>query len=183
MPAVTDVSVPRCSSTAADESARRSLGTLRECRGSDISDPDWFHDPVTGRRAPEDRFAFRIRHRSEAETGNVKQVWEPSRHHHLTLLAAAYFVTQDERYADLVGASSNRGGATNPFLSGVHWTSGIEIGLRLIVVDVDPALARTAGPACDVLFERQPVAVRQIVLAPALPGSASAASARPRTTT
>ena len=51
--------------------------------------------PVTGQRAPADRYAFRIKHRSEAETGNVKQIWELSRHQHLTVLAAAWFLTRD----------------------------------------------------------------------------------------
>ena len=33
---------------------------------------------------------------------NVKQVWELSRHHHLTVLAAAWWLTGEERYADMV---------------------------------------------------------------------------------
>ncbi len=37
-------------------------------------------------------------------TGNVKQVWELSRHHHLTVLAAAWWLTGDERYAEAVAA-------------------------------------------------------------------------------
>ena len=53
---------------------------------ADSADPDWFHDPVTGRRSPDGRLTFRINHRDEAETGNIKQVWEMSRHHHVTVL-------------------------------------------------------------------------------------------------
>ena len=71
------------------------LGVVR----TDLLLPDWFHDPVTGRRAPADRYAFRIDHRSEAQTGNVKQVWEISRLQHLTLLATAWFLSHDEVYA------------------------------------------------------------------------------------
>ena len=67
---------------------------------TDSADPDWFLDPVTGRRAPDRQLAFRVHHRDEAETGNIKQVWEMSRHHHITVLAAAWWLTQDERYAD-----------------------------------------------------------------------------------
>ena len=59
--------------------------------------PDWFRDPVTGRRSAPDRYAFRIDHRSEEQVGNVKQVWEISRLQHLTLLATAWFLTDDER--------------------------------------------------------------------------------------
>ena len=66
------------------------LGVLR----TDLVQPDWFRDPVTGRRSAPDRYAFRINHRSEEQTGNVKQVWEISRLQHLTLLATAWFLSQ-----------------------------------------------------------------------------------------
>ena len=66
---------------------------------TDLVQPDWFRDPVTGRRSAPDRYAFRIDHRSEEQVGNVKQVWEISRLQHLTLLATAWFLTHDERYA------------------------------------------------------------------------------------
>ena len=48
------------------------------------------------------------------------------------MLAAAYFLTGDERYADFAAAQLRSWMANNPFLSGIHWTSGIEIGIRLI---------------------------------------------------
>lgn len=98
----------------------------------DIATPDWFLDPVTGRRAPDDRYCFRVRFRSEEETGNVKQIWELSRHHHLTVLAAAWYLTGDERYAATVDRQLRDWWDRNPNLSGVHWTSGIEAGIRLI---------------------------------------------------
>jgi hypothetical protein len=103
------------------------LGTPRE----DIVRPDWFLDPVTGRRAPQDRLAFRIDHRNEHETGNVKSVWELSRHHHLTVLATAWWLTSDDTYAQVVDDQLRSWWSENPFLSGVHWTSGIELGVRL----------------------------------------------------
>ncbi|HET8663510.1 MAG TPA: alginate lyase family protein [Nocardioides sp.] len=98
----------------------------------DLPDPDWFLDPTTGTRAPDDVLAFRINHRDEAVTGNVKQVWELSRHHHLTQLAAAYWVSGDERYAEAVDRQLRSWWRKNPFLSGIHWTSGIELGVRLV---------------------------------------------------
>jgi hypothetical protein len=104
------------------------LGVLRK----DLEDPDWFFDPVTGRRAPQGDYCFKIDYRSPEVTGNVKQVWELSRHHHLTILAAAYAFSGDERYARRVESHLRSWWAQNPFLSGVHWTSGIEVGLRLI---------------------------------------------------
>ncbi len=97
----------------------------------DVADPDWFLDPVTGLHAPSSPLAFRIDHRDESVTGNVKSVWELSRHHHLTVLAAAWWVTGNLLYADIVAAQLRSWWVANPFLSGVHWTSGIELGIRL----------------------------------------------------
>jgi hypothetical protein len=99
---------------------------------ADLVDPDWHHDPSTGGRAPADVYSFDVPYRDEAKVGNVKQLWELSRHHHLTVLAAAYAVSGDDRYAERAAAHVRSWLAANPFLSGVHWTSGIELGIRLI---------------------------------------------------
>lgn len=104
------------------------LGVTRH----DMVAPDWFLDPLSGRRAPQAEYCFSINHRDEAVTGNVKQVWELSRHHHLTLLAAAYALTGDRRYAERAASHLQSWWEENPFLSGIHWTSGIELGIRLI---------------------------------------------------
>jgi hypothetical protein len=133
------------------------LGTVRK----DMEDPDWFFDPVTGKRAPQADYCFSVNHRSEDVTGNVKQVWELSRLHHLTLLAAAFALTDDERYAERAASHLRSWWAQNPFLSGVHWTSGIEAGLRLISwVWVRRLLDSWRGVA--ELFDHNDVALAQI---------------------
>jgi hypothetical protein len=127
----------------------------------DIADPDWFLDPVTGRVAPQTQLAFTIDHRDEGVTGNVKAVWELSRHHHLTLLAAAWWLTGDDRYAEVTAAQLRSWWTANPFLSGVHWTSGIELGVRLTSwVWVRRLLDGWPGAAA--LFEENELALRQI---------------------
>jgi hypothetical protein len=98
----------------------------------DIEDPDWFLDPATGTNAPRSAYCFSINYRSERVTGNIKQVWELSRLQHVTVLAAAFALSGDERYAQRAAHHLRSWWAKNPFLSGVHWTSGIELGLRLI---------------------------------------------------
>jgi hypothetical protein len=104
------------------------LGVTRQ----DMVAPDWFLDPLSGRRAPQAEYCFSINYRNQAVTGNVKQVWELSRHHHLTVLACAYALTGDRRYAERAGSHLRSWWEANPFLSGIHWTSGIELGIRLI---------------------------------------------------
>jgi hypothetical protein len=128
---------------------------------TDLVLPDWFRDPVTGRRSPADRYAFRINHRSEEETGNVKQVWEVSRLQHLTLLATAWFLSHDRGYAERVAEQLRSWWRENPFLSGIHWTSGIEIGIRLISLAWIRRLLNDWPPVAD-LFEHDELAVQQI---------------------
>jgi hypothetical protein len=133
------------------------LGVVR----IDMERPDWFRDPVTGQRSAPDRYAFRINHRSEEQTGNVKQVWELSRLQHLTLLATAWFLTHDERYARRVSEQLSSWWRENPFLSGIHWTSGIEVGLRLISLAWIRRLLDD-WPGIGELFERNRLALLQI---------------------
>ena len=127
----------------------------------DSADPDWFYDPVTGQRSPDGRLAFRVNHRDETETGNIKQVWEMSRHHHITVLAAAWWLTGNERYAETAANQLRSWWSANPFLSGVHWTSGIEAGVRLISwVWIRRLLDE--WPKVGDLFEYNDDAVRQL---------------------
>jgi hypothetical protein len=133
------------------------LGVLR----TDLVQPDWFRDPVTGRRSEPDQYSFRINHRSEEQVGNVKQIWEISRLQHLTLLATAWYVSEDERYAQRVAGQLRSWWQENPFLSGVHWTSGIEAGIRLISLAWIRRLL-DSWPGAGALFEDNDLAVRQI---------------------
>ena len=123
--------------------------------------PDWFHDPVTGRRSPAERYAFRINYRLEEQTGNIKQVWEISRLQHLTLLATAWYLTHDDAYALRVDQQLRSWCRENPFLSGIHWTSGIEIGIRLISLAWIRRLL-DEWPGAPALFEHDELTVRQI---------------------
>ena len=133
------------------------LGVLR----TDLERPDWFRDPVTGRRSDPDRYAFRVDHRSEEQTGNVKQVWEIARLQHLALLASAWALSHDERYAQRVDEQLRSFWQENPFLSGIHWTNGIEVGLRLISLTWIRRLLND-WPGVTGLFEGNSLAVRQI---------------------
>ncbi|MER6789651.1 alginate lyase family protein [Streptomyces sp. NPDC000658] len=126
----------------------------------DMADPDWCLDPKTGRRAPWG-YAFDVPYRDEEAVGDIKQIWEPSRHQYLTVLAAAYAVTGDERYAERVAAHLRSWWAANTPLRGVHWTSGIELGIRLLSwVWIRRLLDGWPGAAG--LFEGNPAALNQI---------------------
>ncbi|MDQ1065979.1 alginate lyase family protein [Streptomyces canus] len=132
------------------------FGVVRD----DLADPDWWRDPKTGRRAPSG-YAFDVPYRSEDAVGDIKQIWEPSRHQYLTQLAAAYAITGNERYAERVAEHLRSWWSANPPLRGVHWISGIELGIRLLSwVWIRRLLDGWPG-AAD-LFEGNPVARNQI---------------------
>jgi len=133
------------------------LGVLRE----DMADPDWSLDPISGRSYPTDRSATRIDYRSGTDPRNVKHVWELSRHHHLTLLAYAWRLTGDDRFASMAASNLLSWWERNPVFMGVNWSSGIEIGIRLIswvwtrrLLDGWPEIAG--------LFEKNETAVHQV---------------------
>jgi hypothetical protein len=135
----------------------RVLGVERD----DLEDPDWSLDPISGRHYPVDRSAFRIDYRAVDDDRRVKQVWELSRHHHLTVLAAAWQLTGEESYAETVSTHLRSWWRRNPFLSGVNWASGIELGIRLISwVWVRRLLE--GWPGAPALFEENATAVRQV---------------------
>ncbi|MBB5936485.1 hypothetical protein FHS42_003560 [Streptomyces zagrosensis] len=132
------------------------FGVVRD----DLADPDWWFDPKTGRRAPAG-YAFHVPYRDEEAVGDIKQIWELSRHQYLTVLAAAYAISGDERYADRVAEHLRSWWAANPPLRGVHWISGIELGIRLLSwVWIRRLLDGWPGAAG--LFEDNPVALHQI---------------------
>ncbi|MFS4091256.1 alginate lyase family protein [Streptomyces sp. AF1A] len=132
------------------------FGVVRD----DLADPDWSRDPKTGRRAP-DGYAFDVPYRDEDAVGDIKQIWELSRHQYLTQLAAAYAITGNDRYAERVAEHLRSWWAANPPLRGVHWISGIELGIRLLSwVWIRRLL--NAWPGAAGLFEDNPVALHQI---------------------
>lgn len=164
LPSGTREHVPATAASAVVDAADRMLAgewSLLGTERPDIVDPDWFLDPVTGRRAPQLPLAFRVDHRDERLTGNVKAVWELSRHHHLTVLASAWWVTGIDRYADVVADQLRSWWSANPFLSGVHWTSGIELGIRLISWAWVRRLMND-WPKVEELFDTNPDALAQL---------------------
>jgi hypothetical protein len=156
--------VPEEARTAIIETADAIMAGRLQVLGHDRTDlatPDWFQDPITGRRSDPSEYTFRQNHRNEELVGNIKQVWELSRHHHLTQLAAAWYLTHDDTYADRVADHLNDWWRSNPFLSGVHWASGIEIGIRLISWTWIRRLLDDWPEVTD-LFEHNELALRQL---------------------
>lgn len=133
------------------------LGTVR----TDMVHPDWSLDPVSGERYPDQDYAFAVDYRSPSDRRQVKQIWELSRHHHLTVLAGAWRLSGDRRFASAVDQQLRWWWDANPVLAGVNWCSGIELGIRLISWAWVRRLLE-GWPGASQLFEDNQQAVRQI---------------------
>ena len=91
----------------------------------------------------------------------IRQVWELSLLQHLTLLATAWYLTHDERYARQVADYLRSCWRLDPVLSGSHRTRGIELGIRLSSLAWIRRLLND-WPGAAGLFERDALALRQI---------------------
>jgi Heparinase II/III-like protein/Heparinase II/III N-terminus len=89
---------------------------------------DWHRDYRYGRQVRRD-FAGTLNIRDTAVVSDIKYVWEPSRHQHLSVLA---FASNAEEHADYIVQSLNSWLLANPYLNGVHWASSLELGERVI---------------------------------------------------
>ncbi len=90
---------------------------------------DWHLDRVHGKQAP-GRAAYRIEYLDFLQVGDSKVTWELNRHQHLVLLAKAYLLTGDERFAKEIFAQWYSWQEQNPYPIGINWTSSLEVAFR-----------------------------------------------------
>jgi hypothetical protein len=89
---------------------------------------DWHRDYRYGRQvAP--RFAGALNIRDTAVVSDIKYVWEPSRHQHLSALA---FSANADEHREYIVRSLDSWLHANPYLYGVHWTSSLELAERVV---------------------------------------------------
>ncbi|MES2159786.1 MAG: alginate lyase family protein [Pseudomonadota bacterium] len=93
--------------------------------------PQWNRDPKTGVCAPMG-LGKAIDYRRESVVGDIKYLWEPSRHLELVTLAQAWRVSGAQRYADGARALLQSWLDQCPYPQGVHWTSSLELAVRLL---------------------------------------------------
>ena len=119
---------------AADRLLAGNWRTFAITRGDVTPAVDWHLDPKTQTRAPTDTYSFDIPFVGGASRFDTKYVWELSRHRQTTVLAMAFWLTGEERYARAAADMVQSWIRANPFLAGIHWASGIELGMRLIAL-------------------------------------------------
>src|SRR3954468_12579018 len=93
--------------------------------------PQWNRDPKTGVVAPL-VFGKTLNYRDSKLVGDIKYLWEPSRHAQLVTLAQAWHLTADDKYAQGCRAMLESWIEQCPHRMGVHWTSSLEHAIRLL---------------------------------------------------
>ncbi|MBS0300497.1 MAG: alginate lyase family protein [Proteobacteria bacterium] len=93
--------------------------------------PQWSCDPKTGIEAPL-VFGKTLDYRDERLVGDIKYLWEPNRHLHITTLAQAYHLSGDMRYAQGVQLLLDSWFEQCPYPFGVNWISSLELAIRLV---------------------------------------------------
>jgi hypothetical protein len=93
--------------------------------------PQWNRCPKTGTLAPLS-FGKTLNYRDEKLVGDIKYLWEPSRHLELVTLAQAWHLSRDGRYADAARRLVESWIEQCPYPLGAHWTSSLEHSVRLV---------------------------------------------------
>jgi heparinase II/III-like protein len=92
---------------------------------------DWHLEPTSGKRTP-------LRHWSQLNyldaqlAGDKKITWELNRHQYFLTLGRAYWLTGDERYAQVFVSHITSWMDENPPKLGINWASSLEIAFRSI---------------------------------------------------
>jgi hypothetical protein len=94
-----------------------------------------------------------VDYRDFATNGDCKHVWEPNRHHHFVVLARAYAVTREARYADTLLQLMASWIDDNPYAYGMNWKSPLELGVRMINWVFALELIRDSGLLCGARWE------------------------------
>jgi len=93
--------------------------------------PDWNRDPLSGKYSPM-VFGKTLDYRNEELVGDIKYLWEPSRHLHLVTLAQAYYLTGSEKHLKALKVHLVSWLDQCPYLIGPQWVSSLELAIRLI---------------------------------------------------
>ncbi len=93
--------------------------------------PPWNRDPKTGIEGPLD-FGKDVDYRNERIVGDVKYLWEPNRHLELVTLAQAWHLTREPRFAEAARRLLSSWLEQCPYPRGLHWTSSLELAVRLV---------------------------------------------------
>jgi len=95
-----------------------------------FGDPiDWQFEPLTGKRIPLLHWS-KLDYLNADVAGDKKIIWELNRHQYFMTLGQAYWLTGDERYAQVFAAHLDAWMDANPPKLGINWASSLEVAFR-----------------------------------------------------
>ena len=115
--------------------------------------PRWHTDHLVGHDFKSSKPAFTINHRALAHGADIKLIWDLSRWFELVRLAMAGWLNHDKSAQDKCIEWFHDWCHTNPPFTGVNWTSGLEVGIRLINYTWIDAFLTVAGVSQKTLHE------------------------------
>ncbi len=92
---------------------------------------DWHLEPTSGKRTPLIHWS-RLDYLDVEVAGDKKVVWELNRHQYFLTLGQAYWLTGDERYAQIFVTQLESWMDQNPPKLGINWASSLEVAFRSI---------------------------------------------------
>ena len=92
---------------------------------------DWCRDPVSFESLP-NIYWKKINIWDSSQIKEVKYVWEINRLQHFVTLAKAFYLTDDEKYAEVLINQWRDWLEKNPYLIGINWCSALENTFRII---------------------------------------------------
>jgi hypothetical protein len=128
-------------STTFDTALRRADRVIRgeyeafrtQWRPLPTSPTEWRRNPLTGYVYPSDEPWWEISH-LDAEAGDIKEVWEPSRFSWVYDLARAFLITRDKQYQRAFDKYLSSWYAGNRAFYGPNWSCGQETAIRSIAL-------------------------------------------------
>jgi Heparinase II/III-like protein/Heparinase II/III N-terminus len=92
---------------------------------------DWHLDPLSGKRAPRSHWS-KLRPLDQTGEGDSNVIWEMNRHAHFVTLGQAYWLTNENRFAEGFVDQVSAWIDNNPVGMGINWASGLEVAFRSI---------------------------------------------------
>ena len=88
-------------------------------------------DPITEKTWPQCFYAS-VSSSPTIKDCDIKYIWEANRHQFLIILAKAYWLSRDDKYAKRVCEVITDWIVNNPYHRGVNWTSSLELAMRTL---------------------------------------------------
>ena len=114
--------------------------------------PDWFLNPFSGRNYPGSKSHWTKLPDFNAQTGDIKKIWEASRFEWAVTLARAYSVSGEIKYIETLNSWLKNWSLNNPLNTGPNWKCGQEASIRVINLVIASAIIKPTESLADLVY-------------------------------